>query len=363
MINSSCKSSEKINPAFVWSQLPATPDQVGFAGAFAGVSNNHLIVAGGSQFPEGTRPWSGGVKFWNDKIFALAGNENSWKEIGRLPQAMGYGISLNWNNGILLIGGANQAKHFKRVYFLSYTNDQLLIDTLPDLPTPLANSCGVMINNTVYIAGGLSSPAARSTEKIFWTLDLNQPREKQVWRTLPSWPGESRMLAVAGEIDGAFYLLSGTSLYIPDGDSLAHRRYLSDGFVFNPGKGWRKIKGLPHPVVAAPTPAYTHQDRQLSIFGGDDGSRAEENAILKDKHPGFRTEILTYHVQQDKWAISGHVLTDQQPDPEKNPAASTWAPVTTPLVIWNSKIIIPQGEARPGVRTNRVLVADPTQKK
>ncbi|ULT41203.1 hypothetical protein KRR40_42040 [Niabella defluvii] len=47
------------------------PDKVGFAGAYAGVSNDHLIVAGGSQFPEGTRPWSGGVKSWNDKIMAM----------------------------------------------------------------------------------------------------------------------------------------------------------------------------------------------------------------------------------------------------------------------------------------------------
>ncbi|MCH5720072.1 hypothetical protein [Niabella hibiscisoli] len=44
---------------------------------------------------------------------------------------------------------------------------------------------------------------------------------------------------------------------------------------------------------------------------------------------------------------------------ENNPGASTWAPVTTPLIVWDGKIILPQGEARPGVRTNRVLVASP----
>ena len=47
----------------------------------------------------------------------------------------------------------------------------------------------------------------------------------------------------------------------------------------------------------------------------------------------------------------------RNPNPETNPNASTWAPVTTPLVIWEDKIVIPQGEARPGVRTNRVLIA------
>ena len=40
-----------------------------------------------------------------------------------------------------------------------------------------------------------------------------------------------------------------------------------------------------------------------------------------------------------------------------NPHGSVYAPVTTPLVIWNNAIIIPGGEARPAVRTNKVLYA------
>ncbi|MCH5720073.1 galactose oxidase [Niabella hibiscisoli] len=267
MIISSCDTAEKISPAFKWSQLIPVPDKVGFAGSFGGVSNDHLIIAGGSQFPEGTRPWSGGVKSWNDKILALEKNGKDWKEIGKLPRPMGYGVSLNWKDGFLLIGGANQTQHFQNVYFLTYQNEQLLIDTLASLPGPLANSCGAIINNTVYIAGGLSSPAASSAEHIFWALDLSQPKEKQSWKTLSSWPGEARMLGVAGQINGEFYLLSGTSLMVPKDDSAVHRQYLKNGFIFNPAKGWRKIKELPHPVAAAPTPAYTNGNQQLFILG------------------------------------------------------------------------------------------------
>ncbi|ULT41202.1 hypothetical protein KRR40_42035 [Niabella defluvii] len=75
-----------------------------------------------------------------------------------------------------MIGGANQTQHFRNVYFISYNKEQLLLDSLPSLPHPLANSCGVIIDNIVYVAGGLSSPAASSAEHIFWKLDLNQPR-------------------------------------------------------------------------------------------------------------------------------------------------------------------------------------------
>jgi hypothetical protein len=37
---------------FCWATLPKIPDSTGFAGSFAGVANDVLIVAGGSNFPD-----------------------------------------------------------------------------------------------------------------------------------------------------------------------------------------------------------------------------------------------------------------------------------------------------------------------
>ncbi|MCH5599836.1 galactose oxidase [Niabella ginsengisoli] len=358
MIFSSCKEDKK-ETVFEWSQLPQVPDKVGFAGCFAGVSGDHIIVAGGSQFPEGSRPWTGGVKQWNNKVLALKNVTEGWKEIGELPHQMGYGISLNWENGILLIGGADQHQHYRNVYFISYSNGKLSVDSMPDLPEPLANSCGAIIEGVVYVAGGLLSPTAKSTQKNFWSLDLNRPKAEQVWKVLPSWPGEGRMLSVAGVLNNEFYLLSGASVHVESGDTATSRSYLNDAFAYNPQTGWRKIKDLPHSVTAAPTPAYSDSKEHLLVFGGDDGSRADQNAVLKDQHPGFRTEIISYNSKKDKWDVVGNVLTDRHADADIRPDLSTWAPVTTPLVLWNNNIILPQGEARPGVRTNRVLVASP----
>ena len=44
--------------------LPPIPDGDGFAGSLAGVSNGGLLVAGGSNFPNGGRPWTGATKTW-----------------------------------------------------------------------------------------------------------------------------------------------------------------------------------------------------------------------------------------------------------------------------------------------------------
>jgi N-acetylneuraminic acid mutarotase len=56
---------------FNWKQAKQIPDEDGFAGSYAGVTNAALLVAGGSNFPGNKRPWTGGTKTWYDKIFIL----------------------------------------------------------------------------------------------------------------------------------------------------------------------------------------------------------------------------------------------------------------------------------------------------
>lgn len=349
-----CQRPETVHIS--WEQTAQVPDAVGFAGAYAGVSNGHLLVAGGANFPEGTRPWSGGIKHWNDKIFVLAEKRGAWKEIGRLPRPMGYGVSLTWRDGIVVLGGADQTQHYQEAYILHYQEGRLTTEKLPDLPAPNANACGALIDDVIYVAGGLTHPTDTTATHTFWSLDLKLNQADRKWEIREGWPGSSRMLSVAGVMGDAFYLMSGVALHVPTGDSLAHRTYLNDAYRYVPGSGWQRIADLPHAVAAAPSPGYTTHADKLLVFGGDDGGLADQSGTLQDKHPGFRKDILSYDAGSDSWNTAGEVLTDKQPDPENNPNVSTWAPVTTPLVVWNGEVVLPMGEVRPGVRTNRILM-------
>ncbi|RYF97197.1 MAG: galactose oxidase [Chitinophagaceae bacterium] len=353
IVNFSCRpTSDKL---IEWDQLPVIPDSTGFAGSFAGVSNGSLLVAGGSNFPANSRPWSGGTKTWYDKIFVLGDPKGGWKEVGRLPRPMGYGISLSWKDGVIILGGADKDKHYAESYFIRYVNDSIIMEDLPSLPSPNANACGVIIDDIIYVAGGLASPSSKETLNAFWSLDLSKPALHRAWHKLVTWPGAPRMLAVAGAMNGEFYLMSGVHLAAGTDDTLPHREYLKDAYAYAPGKGWRKLSDLPYPTAAAPSPAYTSHEQGLLIIGGDDGIRADSNTMLKDKHPGFKTSVLAY--RDNNWSSIAEVPTHKMPDPENNPNNSTWAPVTTPQVLWNGDIVIPGGEVRPGVRTNRVLRA------
>lgn len=356
--NSSAQHKTRV-PHFSWSQLTAIPDQHGFAGSFAGVSNGCLIVAGGANFPDGGAPWTGSKKVWSDKIFVLEKPDGAWKIAGKLPHPLGYGVSIVYHDQLICIGGSNEQGHQKEVFGITYLNGKIAFTKLPDLPATLANGAGALAGSTIYIAGGLINPDDKHAACNFWSIDLAQPAAEQTWKTLESWPGKPRMLSVAGGADNKFYLFSGAAL-TDNGEGATKRMYLNDAYMYAPDVGWTKLPDMPSATVAAAGPAYPikHRQQQLMlIFGGDDGKLAEEASALKDKHPGFRSEILAYDVTKNKWIDAGKIFTDKKADADTMPNGSVWAPVTTTLVVWNGSLIFPGGEVRPAVRTPKVLKA------
>lgn len=326
--------SQKMPATYSWSQLPVVPDPVGFAGSYSGISNGALIVAGGANFPDGGAPWTGSTKVWHDDVFVLEKAHGKWLRAGKLPAPLGYGVSLSWKDALVCIGGSNVSGHYADAFMLRYKDQNMQVEKLPDLPAPLANSCGVLIGDVVYIAGGQKNAGDLVASDNFWSLDLSAPEKG--WQILPAWPGLPRMLAVAGTAKGAFYLFSGVAL------KAGKREYLKDAFKYELGKGWQKISDLPAPVVAAPSPAYSPDNTNLQIFGGDDGALAARAAELKGNHPGFSKAILNYSVIADRWTVAGQI--------------EPTAPVTTPLVVWNGQVVLPGGEVRPATRTPNVLI-------
>ncbi len=178
-----------------WQTLPPLPDSRGFAAPYAGVVGGSLIVAGGTNFPDGP-PWDGGKKVWYRDAFVLDEPDGSWRRIqNALPGPAGHGVAVSTKRGLVCIGGSNADEHLQDVLLLELDDGRLKTTSLPSLPAPVAHPAAVLLGDAVYVAGGLETPDATTPLHNFWRLDLT--RAANVGRVGPvargaSLPGDAR---------------------------------------------------------------------------------------------------------------------------------------------------------------------------
>lgn len=112
--------------------LPGDKYQEGLAGAFSGVSNGVLLVAGGANFPGARENYhnnkyyahEGLKKTWHDEVYGI--EEGQWKFLGKIAQPAGYGVSINYDNNIYLLGGKdNQGKPISSVTTIKMVDGKL----------------------------------------------------------------------------------------------------------------------------------------------------------------------------------------------------------------------------------------------
>lgn len=327
-------SSHLAAAEFHWEKLAPIPSPLGVAGAFAGVSDGSLLVAGGANFPW-KMPWDGGTKVWHSDIFVLEKPDGPWQQAGKLPKPLGYGVTISHQRGLVCFGGSDFTGHHSSVFRLSWKNGRLETKSLPEMPQPRANSSGALVGDTAFIFGGMATPDATNALNSLVALDLSS--SQPVWRTLEPLPGAGRIFATAGTMGGSLFVFGGAALH-PGTDGKPVRDWLHEAWSYSPGKGWKRLADLPRAAVAAPTPAPLI-DGLLLVLGGDDGAQL---TAPPNQHKGFRRDILAYDPQTDRWETNGE---------------TPFAHVTTSAVLWENRIVVPSGEIRPGVRSPEVWSA------
>lgn len=311
-----------------WRKLPAVPDAEGFAGAFAGTSDGALVLAGGANFPD-KKPWQGGKKAWYDTVWTLSGPDANWTVAGKLPRPLGYGVSVTHDGGVICVGGGDAGRHYADAFRLELKNGRLRTTTLPSLPTDLANACGALSGDCLYLAGGTQKPDSREASRKAFVLNLAATRPQ--WREIAPLPGPGRILAAAAGADGAFWVFGGADL-AADETGKVSRRYLKDAWRYDPSGGWKRLTDLPYPLAASPSPT-AQTPGNIFIIGGDDGSGVN---IPPENRGAFSSRVLVYDIHKNSWREDGEI-----PSPC----------VTTPLVPWENGWAMPCGEIRPGVRS------------
>ena len=365
-------SGQKTNTSiqFDWETLASLPpskndgNQPGLAGAFAGIHENVLIVAGGANFPDGP-VWKGGTKAYHREVYVLEKTGNSsfdWRYVPgfRLSQNTAYGLSIPTDQGLICLGGMNDSTKLADVFVLSWNSSEQKLERFdyPSLPHPASDMSGGQIGSQLYVAASLEDGT-----KFFWSLDLTDLTEG--WKSLPTWKGSARTHAMGivqnnGETD-CFYLFKGRHK-----GQRAPSQLLTDIWEFNPVTNqWSAIQSTG--AMAAKTwsagTAIASGANHIIFFGGDDGLIFNELELLaleidtttnqrirqhltryRDSiminHPGFAKEIWSFHTITQTWSRLGDLPFKTQ--------------VTTTAVIWDNQVVIPSGEIAPSVRTPEI---------
>ncbi|MFT6180344.1 MAG: SSS family solute:Na+ symporter [Paracoccaceae bacterium] len=346
--------------ALEWDRLPDLPDREGFAGVFSGVVSENgedfLVVAGGANFPDG-RPWEGGKKIYYDDIFVLPLKDGGeWrKSEAKLPAKMGYGMSVSLERGVaLFMGGKNGAGERDDLIQVSIRDGKLNLDSWGVLPRKIAEGAAAVVAGKVVLGAGVGGG---KTSLECFVLDEFNPKEVE-WKSL-GWPegARGRMYPVAGARGGKFYLLGGRD----NADSEEEKEdrifgldFLKDAWELNVASGqWKRLADMPEARSAAPSQAVPVGVSSFLMLGGVTVDFLREQVAARPElsgqgmeHPGFPGSVLSYNTVTDRWAEAGSF-----------PMEGRLVPVTTPVVFWNGKVILPTGEIKPGVRSPQVLVA------
>ncbi|MEE2640741.1 MAG: sodium/solute symporter [Planctomycetota bacterium] len=342
---------------FQWTELQPLPDELGFAGPFAGVHDGTLLVAGGANFPKPIwdAPDQKVEKAWHDRIFALKA-DGKWVQAGRLDQPVAYGAAVSTPFGVLCMGGncttpGNEAEPaavhtvFSSVFLLRWDDSEKRVTRLPmaDLPRACAYGYATLVGNSVYLVGGTSGKDLQTAMKNVWRLDLpadRQATDKELgelkWQVMEEFPGPARAFNITvaqhNGFNDAIYVISGRR---QNGDQV---EFLKDCWALDlKNRKWQQKEDVPRCVMAGTGIAVGQS--HILVAGGADGSLWGKAEELKDRHPGFPAESLLYHTITNTWTPAG-----------KMPANH----VTTIAVRWRGKIIIPTGEIRPRVRSPKV---------
>jgi len=352
--------------SFHWKEageLPRNTDgtpSAGLAGPVTGITDNVLIVGGGSNFAGGA-PWQGGIKKYHRDIFVFKKENESLVLIRRnlkLPYNVAYSANCSTPKGIVIAGGENAKGAIASVLLLDWDKaaQNMTIEELPALPQPLSAGAIAADGDKIYFAGGQN---ARTVSDELYMLDLNDTSKG--WQSLAQLPKPVAYSVLYIQSDGkekCLYLVGGRKMNIDSTSDL-----YSDVYQFDlTGRKWMQKTSLPY-ALSAHTGVVSGEN-ELLVFSGDKGATfhkteellmqipkaknpeqkhlliAEKNK-LQESHPGFSHDVLAYNTVKDTW--------------QKVDSIPLVCPVTTTALKWDDDIVIPCGEIRAGVRSASIL--------
>lgn len=320
----------------------------GVSACYCGVINGYLYIAGGCNFPD--KPVAeGGKKRFYKAIYAAKlnaeGDRLEWKTVGQMPQPAAYGVSVNYENSLIFVGGNNETGGLTTAIRLRPTATGMQQEALPSLPHALDNMAGAVVGHILYVVGGNCEGVA--TQKV-WSLDLKNTA-KEGWKEEPSIPGIARVQPIAAALAGD--LLGVWGGFAPKTDSKAAQLAMN-GASYNAGCGtWTALPvptdALGEEVFTGGATAIATPQKGVVVVGGVNKdvflaaiNKLPEGYLLHEPEwYRFNSRVLCY--RDGTWT---QLL--QHPSVARAGCA---------LAYWDGWVYVVGGELKPGIRTPEIV--------
>ena len=320
----------------------------GVSACYCGVINGYLYIAGGCNFPD--KPVAeGGKKRFYKAIYAAKlnaeGDRLEWKTVGQMPQPAAYGVSVTYENSLILVGGNNETGGLTTAIRLRPTATGMQQEALPSLPHALDNMAGAVVGHILYVVGGNCEGVA--TQKV-WSLDLKNTA-KQGWKEEPSIPGIARVQPIAATLEGG--LLGVWGGFAPKTDSKAAQLAMN-GASYNAGCGtWTTLPAptdaIGEEVFTGGATAIATLQKGVVVVGG----------VNKDVFLAAINKLPEgYLLHEPEWyRFNQRVLCYRDGNWTQLLQHPSMARAGCALAYWDGWVYVVGGELKPGIRTPEIV--------
>ncbi len=268
-----------------------------------------------------------------------------WVELKtRLPLKMAHFAFAASDEAVYLAGGMTADGLLKEVFELRAKGEEVVIQTLPELPKPLAYAAGSLANGRFYVAGGQHD----ATVKVW-------PHRKSGRSIQPARRngGVSRISRDRHLRRGDGLGRKKTLLYRRGSASMRPAQACNQKWCtgLRRRKEWESLADLPEATGGAVTPCPMVGENRIFVMGGYASGFAGE----RRDHPGFSTQTFLYDIGGNTWS-NGPVLPHEKPTNKDATSDQGPAPmVAAPGAVWRGLFVAVGGEVRASVRTPAVI--------
>lgn len=185
-----------------WRKLPDLPKSLNHPNVAS--AENKIYVLGGYQplgFTFKLRGYSIAKFNATEKIFAFDFEKNIWEEKTKLPQAVGAGSAVTFQDKIYLFGGSSGEKEVAKTFLYDPQNDKF--EEKSAIPTPRDHLNAQVIDDKIYVAAGRIDSLSNNTS----VLEIYNPKDN-TWEKGASL-STTHSSAAFGVIKGKLYIFGG----------------------------------------------------------------------------------------------------------------------------------------------------------